>query len=383
MSSRPYYKRFASDFIAGVSGMSAEQIGVYSVLLDLMYARRKKLETRAPKAAQGLARTCGCTTRRFNQILDELLGMPNKITRDAEGRLSNPKFDRMMAVEKGTAEPENENESGAIISNLSPRKTEIIHRIISPQNEHTLLKNKDLTPVEVFPTRARARPRVQKEESKYVIRGAKNTGSAATPTAAAEHMTETGFAEWLRACSRTIPKAASPAAALKQWLRLPAVPIPHMIAAWDAYIAHNREESAGHKWRAKTRHPESWLREKIYVKFLEAVEQRAEAEAHAAAAREARERERERTITEWNGKAETLIAAIGVKKFDLFVGATLKLTADGHTEIDFHARDRECSDVDTLLWQHVETIFGKGTVLTSDRRRTRDAQQAAKRHHPP
>ncbi|MBN8978030.1 MAG: YdaU family protein [Rhizobiales bacterium] len=98
MSSRPWYKRFPADFIAGTVHLSAEEKGVYSTLLDLLYLKH------APIVDDGkeLARICGCSTRRFNCIKQTLIDR-GKITVN-DGKISNPRFDRQNLSEKKEAE---------------------------------------------------------------------------------------------------------------------------------------------------------------------------------------------------------------------------------------------------------------------------------------
>ena len=103
MSSRPWYKRYPSDFISGTILLSAEEKGVYAVLLDLMYDRHAPI-TDEPRE---LARICGCTTRRFGQIRDKLIEL-GKITR-AEGSLTNPRFENQSRLEQSEHEKLGEN----------------------------------------------------------------------------------------------------------------------------------------------------------------------------------------------------------------------------------------------------------------------------------
>jgi uncharacterized protein YdaU (DUF1376 family) len=69
MSARPYYKHFPSDFIAGTSTLTAEEKGVYIVLLDLIYMRGGPIDNDASK----LAKVCGCGPRRWRAIRDRLI----------------------------------------------------------------------------------------------------------------------------------------------------------------------------------------------------------------------------------------------------------------------------------------------------------------------
>jgi uncharacterized protein YdaU (DUF1376 family) len=84
----PWYKRFASDFIAGTVMLQADEKGVYSTLIDMMFDRRQPIED----SPQDLARICGTSTRRFGIILRKLLDL-KKLFRTADGRLSNARFE--------------------------------------------------------------------------------------------------------------------------------------------------------------------------------------------------------------------------------------------------------------------------------------------------
>jgi uncharacterized protein YdaU (DUF1376 family) len=84
MGKRPWYKRYPADFIASSMMLSAEEKGVFSTLLDLMYDRSGP-NLDEPKH---LARICGCSTRRFNQIKRELVERHKKLN-IKDGLISN------------------------------------------------------------------------------------------------------------------------------------------------------------------------------------------------------------------------------------------------------------------------------------------------------
>lgn len=95
-SKPPYFKAFPSNFISGCIVLSAEEKGVYYTLLMVLYDRMEPIEDRTAKQRQDLARFCGISTRRFGVVLEALLAMPGKLFRDAEGRLSNERFERTL-----------------------------------------------------------------------------------------------------------------------------------------------------------------------------------------------------------------------------------------------------------------------------------------------
>jgi len=100
---RPWYKRYPGDFIAGTALMSLEQKGAYSMILDLIYVRGGPI----PDSPQEIARQCGCSTRKWKQIRDDLIGM-GKIYEN-EGHLSNGRADRELPLNEKEAEKLSEN----------------------------------------------------------------------------------------------------------------------------------------------------------------------------------------------------------------------------------------------------------------------------------
>lgn len=103
MSERPWYKRYPSDFVSGTIMLSAEEKGVYAILLDLMYDKGEAIVD----DAQWLGRVCGCTTRRFNQIKQVLADQNKIILRD--GFITNNRFEKQHEKEKKEREKLSEN----------------------------------------------------------------------------------------------------------------------------------------------------------------------------------------------------------------------------------------------------------------------------------
>ena len=87
-SERPWYKRYGSDFIAGTLGLSLEEKGAYSLILDLLYDRGRPL----PDDPRYIAGVCGCSVRKWNAIRDRLIEAGKITVRD--GTISNPRFDK-------------------------------------------------------------------------------------------------------------------------------------------------------------------------------------------------------------------------------------------------------------------------------------------------
>lgn len=103
MSGRPWYKRYPSDFIAGTVHLTAEEKGVYSTLLDLLYLKLAPIEDDGKE----LARICGCSTRRFNAIKKTLVEAGKIVLGD--GKISNPRFERQSSVERQEADQFEQN----------------------------------------------------------------------------------------------------------------------------------------------------------------------------------------------------------------------------------------------------------------------------------
>lgn len=66
---QPYVKWYSSDFLAGVRGLSASQIGIYTILINEMYERTEPL----PLNLKRLAWQCGCTKTTFQKALNLLI----------------------------------------------------------------------------------------------------------------------------------------------------------------------------------------------------------------------------------------------------------------------------------------------------------------------
>lgn len=65
----PYVQWYQDDFVGGVRGMKAHEIGIYTMLLMEMYARGHALDMPTDR----LARLCGSDKRTFEKTLDLLL----------------------------------------------------------------------------------------------------------------------------------------------------------------------------------------------------------------------------------------------------------------------------------------------------------------------
>lgn len=104
MSERPWYKRYGSDFITGTIGMTLEEKGAYSILLDLIYDRQGPV----PDEPRTIAGICGCSVRKWNTIRARLIDLGKIYAHD--GMISNKRADK--EVKKGAKERRERSESG-------------------------------------------------------------------------------------------------------------------------------------------------------------------------------------------------------------------------------------------------------------------------------
>lgn len=98
-STLPYVCWYQNDFLGGVRGMRAHEIGIYTILLNEMYARGRPLEL----SPERLARLCGCDKRTFESVLKMLI-KEGKILNLANGlwnkRCENVFYERTKLLEQ-------------------------------------------------------------------------------------------------------------------------------------------------------------------------------------------------------------------------------------------------------------------------------------------
>ncbi|WP_455479231.1 YdaU family protein [Bartonella sp. B23] len=98
-SKLPYVCWYQNDFLGSVRGMRAHEIGIYTILLNEMYARGRPLEL----SLERLARLCGCDKRTFTNVL-EMLIEDGKILNLANGlwnkRCENVFHERVKLLEQ-------------------------------------------------------------------------------------------------------------------------------------------------------------------------------------------------------------------------------------------------------------------------------------------
>jgi uncharacterized protein YdaU (DUF1376 family) len=101
----PWYRRFPDNFIAGTVGLSLEEKGAYSLILDLMYVRGGPV----PDEPRYIAGVCNCSVRKWNAIRQRLIDL-GKIT-VAEGYLTNHRAEEEIEIGRKISREAAENGS--------------------------------------------------------------------------------------------------------------------------------------------------------------------------------------------------------------------------------------------------------------------------------
>lgn len=106
---RAWYKRYPADALAGMMVLTCEEKGAYNTVLDLIYQRGGAIQD----DPQHIARMCGCSTRRWNQLRARLIELGKLAVIDGN-RLSNPRSERQIKLEERESRAFRENgEKGA------------------------------------------------------------------------------------------------------------------------------------------------------------------------------------------------------------------------------------------------------------------------------
>jgi len=90
MGDKPFIKFYPSDFLAGTSGLSPAERGVYITLLCLIY----ETDGQVPRDDARLSRRCGSPKASFKRTLDALID-EGKIT-ERDGMLSNERAEKVI-----------------------------------------------------------------------------------------------------------------------------------------------------------------------------------------------------------------------------------------------------------------------------------------------
>lgn len=99
----PWYRRFPDNFIAGTVGLTLEEKGAYSLVLDLMYVRGGPV----PDEPRYIAGVCNCSVRKWNSIRQRLLDL-GKIT-SADGYLTNHRAEEEIEIARKISREAAEN----------------------------------------------------------------------------------------------------------------------------------------------------------------------------------------------------------------------------------------------------------------------------------
>lgn len=103
--SRPWYRRFPDNFIAGTVGLTLEEKGAYSLVLDLMYVRGGPV----PDEPRYIAGVCNCSVRKWNAIRAKLVDL-GKI-HVVNGFLTNERAEKEIEIAAKDAQERAENGS--------------------------------------------------------------------------------------------------------------------------------------------------------------------------------------------------------------------------------------------------------------------------------
>lgn len=88
MTHIPYFSFYPADFMNGIRGMSAQEVGVYTMLICRIYEENGPIENHSLR----LATYCGMRVPTFEKVLSRLIDL-GKIT-EADGRLFNDRASR-------------------------------------------------------------------------------------------------------------------------------------------------------------------------------------------------------------------------------------------------------------------------------------------------
>lgn len=149
--SRPWYRRFPDNFIAGTVGLTLEEKGAYSLVLDLMYVRGGPV----PDEPRYIAGVCNCSVRKWNAIRAKLIA-DGKI-HVVNGYLTNDRAEK--EIENAAKDAQERAENGAKGGNKTAENR-------TKDNE-----NNGRRPASVQPTRATLHQNQIKKESDFNFSG--------------------------------------------------------------------------------------------------------------------------------------------------------------------------------------------------------------------
>lgn len=146
---RPWYRRFPDNFIAGTVGLTLEEKGAYSLVLDLMYVRGGPV----PDEPRYIAGVCNCSVRKWNAIRLRLLTL-GKI-HVVDGYLTNDRVEK--EIENSLKDAQERAENGSKGGNKTA------------ENRDAINKNKGVAQASVQPTRATLNQHQLKKEGNLVL----------------------------------------------------------------------------------------------------------------------------------------------------------------------------------------------------------------------
>lgn len=204
MSGDPWFKFFPSDWIAGVSGLSAAERGVYVTLLAVMYDRGGPI----PRDDARLARMCGLPKVGFSRAVEALLEVGKLV--EESGLLFNERAKKQLT--------ERENRT------LTAKEAAQSRWEKSKENQSS--KNADALQEQCEPNATRARipeARYQSTDQLEILDKNKDTGIHATPPSAtpreilSEHLSPQTVADVIE--HRKAKRAKLTARAAKELIR--------------------------------------------------------------------------------------------------------------------------------------------------------------------
>lgn len=143
---RPWYRRFPDNFIAGTVGLTLEEKGAYSLVLDLMYVRGGPV----PDEPRYIAGVCNCSVRKWNAIRERLIALgkihsvDGYLTNDrAEKEIENALKDAQERVESGRKGGEKSAENRADASKINAVAPAKLKHAPATQLQHQYRKKGD------------------------------------------------------------------------------------------------------------------------------------------------------------------------------------------------------------------------------------------------
>ena len=98
MSDTPWFKFYASDWLAGTRGLSPAETGVYVTLLAMIYENGGPIE----RDDRRLARLCNCATGGFTKVIAALIEQRKII--EIDGRLTNERAEKEIGIRSDRSE---------------------------------------------------------------------------------------------------------------------------------------------------------------------------------------------------------------------------------------------------------------------------------------